>query len=163
MIRWAFESARRGHSISWQPHHEAHSTLSNMKKRHILIVDDDQNTLRSIKFVLEAASYKVTAAADSQEALEKIAWARNSCCPVELLISDIQMPGLEGLELIGELNRHKIDLPTLVISAYSNQELHVELVRLGYDNLLIKPFDEEALVGRVTELLEQKNQQQKIN
>ena len=73
------------------------------------------------------------------------------------------MPGLNGLELIGELNRHNIDLPTLVISAYSNQELQLKLARLGYDNLLIKPFDEEALVGRVSELLEQKNQQQRVN
>ena len=134
-----------------------------MQKRHILIVDDDQNTLRSMEFVLEAANHKVTTTADSHEALEKIASARNSCCPVELLITDIQMPGLNGLELIGELNRHNIDLPTLVISAYSNQELQFKLARLGYDNLLIKPFDEEALVGRVTELLEQKNQQQRVN
>ena len=132
-----------------------------MKKSHILIVDDDQHTLRSMEFVLEAANHKVTATADSQEAMEKIASARNSGCPVELLITDIQMPGLNGLELIGELNQHNIDLPTLVISAYSNQDLQSELVRLGYDNLLIKPFDEEVLVGRVTELLEQQNQQQK--
>ena len=132
-----------------------------MKKSHILIVDDDQHTLRSMEFVLEAANHKVTATADSQEAMEKIASARNSGCPVELLITEIQMPGLNGLELIGELNQHNIDLPTLVISAYSNQDLQFELVRLGYDNLLVKPFDEEVLVGRVTELLEQQNQQQK--
>jgi DNA-binding response OmpR family regulator len=134
-----------------------------MKKRHILIVDDDQNTLRSMEFVLEAANYKVTVATDSQEALERIASARNSCCPMELLITDIQTPGLNGLELICELNRRNIKIPTLVISAYSNQELQCELVRLGYDNLLFKPFDEEVLLRRVTELLEQKNQQQKIN
>ena len=134
-----------------------------MKKRHILIVDDDRNTLRSLEYVLEAANYKITATANSREALERIASARNRCCPVELLIADIQMPGLNGLELIGELNRQNIELPTLVISAYSNQELQSELVRLGYDNLLFKPFDEEALLRRVNELLEQKNLQQKIN
>ena len=134
-----------------------------MKKRHILIVDDDRNTLRSLEYVLEAANYKITATADSREALERIASARNRCCPVELLIADIHMPGLSGLELNGELNRQNIELPTLVISAYSNQELQSELVRLGYDNLLFKPFDEEALLRRVNELLKQKNQQQKIN
>jgi CheY-like chemotaxis protein len=102
-----------------------------MKKRHILIVDSDQNTLRSMEFVLEAANYKITATANSREALERIASARNRCCLVELLIADIQLPGLNGVELTGELNRQNIELPTLVISAYNNQELQSELARLG--------------------------------
>jgi DNA-binding NtrC family response regulator len=110
-------------------------------------------------FVLEAANYKVTAATDSQEALEMMALARNSCCPVGLLIADIQ----GGLELFAELNRQNIRIPTLVISAYSNQARQLELVRLGCYRLLVKPFDEEALLRRVAEFLEQKDRQQKID
>ena len=76
-----------------------------MKKRHILMVDDDQNTLRSMEFVLEAANYQITATTDSQEALEMIALKRNSSCPLELLIAGIQMSGFGGIELISELSR----------------------------------------------------------
>jgi len=50
-----------------------------------------------------------------------------------------------------------------VISAYNSQGLQCELLRLGYDNVLFKPFDEEALLRRVIELLEQKDRQQNIN
>ena len=132
------------------------------KKTHILIVDDDWNTLRSMEYILMAASYKVTTLASSSEALQRIVAARKSSSPVDLLITDVQIPGLNGLELLGELRRQDIEIPTLVISADINQNVQFKLVRLGYDNILIKPFDEVELLTRVTHLLEAKQQLEEI-
>jgi DNA-binding response OmpR family regulator len=81
---------------------------------------------------------------------------------VDLLITDVEIPGLNGLELLGELRRQHIEIPTLVISADSNQDLEFELVRLGYDHILIKPFDEVELLTRVAQLLAAKHERERL-
>ena len=76
-----------------------------MERKHILVADDERNILHGLEFILEAANYKVTTAADGQEAFEQILAAKESYSPIDLLITDIRMPGLTGLQLIDELNR----------------------------------------------------------
>jgi len=131
---------------------------NTMYKKHILVVDDEQNMLLAIRFILEVANYKVTTAENGQEALDKILKAKNNCSEIELLILDIQIPCLTGLELIDELNRLKIDIPILVITGYGNQELFRELIRKGCNYYLDKPFDDEQLIQRVAMILERKNE-----
>ena len=109
-----------------------------------------------MRFILEVANYKVTTAENGQEALGKILKAKNNGRPVDLLITDIQMPCLTGLELIDELNSLGIDIPVLVITGYGNEELATELMRKGCDEYLDKPIDDEELVKRVAVLLEKK-------
>src|SRR5512135_731130 len=101
-----------------------------MKRKHILIVDDDLNILRSMEFILEAADFEVSAGRNGQEALEKIKLAANHP-PVDLLITDIQMPGLSGLQLIDEVQRMNLSIPVLVITAYGDQKLRRELAQRG--------------------------------
>jgi len=127
-----------------------------MSKRHILVVDDEQNMLLAMQFILEVADYKVTTAEDGQEALDKILDAKDSGNPVELLITDIQMPFLTGLEMIDELNLLEMDIPVLVITGYGNNELIAQLRCKGCNEHLDKPFDDEELVSRVAMLLEKK-------
>jgi DNA-binding response OmpR family regulator len=129
-----------------------------MDKKHILVVEDEENMLHAMEFILEAADHKVTAAKSSQEALKKILAAKDESSPVDLLIADFQMPPLTGLELIDELNRLDIDMPVLVITGYGNKKLVVELRRRGCDEYLDKPFDDEELVKRVTMLLGKKRE-----
>ena len=125
-----------------------------MSKKHILIADDEQNTLMTMQFILEVADYRVTTADNGRDALDKILVSRNANSPVHLLITDIQMPGLTGLELMDELNRLKIDVPFLAITGYGNKELIAELTSMGCDRYLDKPIDEEELVECLAMLLE---------
>lgn len=125
-----------------------------MHKNHVLVVDDEQNMLLTMQFILEVAGYKITTAEDGQEALERILKARSNGNPVELLITDIQMPRLTGMELIDELNRLEIGIPVLVITGYGDEQMITELSRKGCDEYLDKPFDDERLVERVANLLE---------
>ena len=128
-----------------------------MDKKHILVVDDEQNMLLAIQFILEVANYKVTTAQNGQEALNRVLEAKNSGNEIELLILDIQMPCLTGIELIDELNRLDINIPILVITGYGNNRLAIELMRKGCSEYLDKPFDDEELIRRIAMLLEKKN------
>jgi DNA-binding response OmpR family regulator len=115
-----------------------------------------------MEYILRAANYDVTTLTSSSEALQEMFAARKRSSPVDLLITDIQIPGLSGLELLAELRRQNIEIPTLVITADSNQNLQFELVRLRYDDILIKPFDEVELLAQVAQLLEAKHDRERL-
>jgi len=129
-----------------------------MGKKHILVVDDEENMLHTMEFILEAADHRVTTARNGREALKRILAAKDESSPVDLLIADVQMPSLTGLELIDELSRLDISVPVLVITGYGNRKLAIELRRRGYGEYLDKPFDDEELVKRVAMLLERNRQ-----
>ena len=130
--------------------------MENMAKEHILVVDDEQNMRNTLAFILETANYQVTTAAEGREALEEILAARENGRPVDLLITDFRLPGLTGLQLIDELNYLKIKIPVLVITAYGNRSLFLELMRTGCADYLDKPFDYKELVKRVDSLVEKR-------
>ena len=127
--------------------------MENMAKEHILVVDDEQNMRNTLAFILETANYQVTTAAEGRSALEQILAAREGDRPVDLLITDMRLPGLTGLQLIDELNYLKIKIPVLVITAYGDRSLLLELERTGCADYLDKPFDYKELVRRVDSLM----------
>jgi len=130
--------------------------MENMAKEHILVVDDEQNMRNTLAFILETANYHVTTAAEGRSALEEILAAREGDHPVDLLITDMRLPGLTGLQLIDELNYLKIKIPVLVITAYGDRSLLLELERTGCADYLDKPFDYKELVRRVDLLMEKR-------
>jgi DNA-binding NtrC family response regulator len=125
-----------------------------MPKRHILVADDELNMLRSLEFILEAGGYKVTGVKNGQDALDKILLASNSESPIELIITDIQMPGLNGTELIDELYRLEINIPVFVITAYGSSDLVKSLKGKEEIEYIDKPIDDEELLSMVKKLFE---------
>ena len=138
-------------------HHYTKLDWRTMSRKHILVADDERNTLMTMQFILEVADYRVTTVENGREALDRILESSNTNSPIDLLVTDIQMPGLTGLELIDELNRLEIDMPLLAITGYENRELIAELTDRGCDKCLDKPIDEEELVKCVAALLESKD------
>ena len=130
--------------------------MENMAKEHILVVDDEQNMRNTLAFILETANYHVTTAAEGQSALEEILAAQEGDRPVGMLITDMRLPGLTGLQLIDELNYLKIKIPVLVITAYGGRSLLLELERTGCADYLDKPFDYKELVRRVDSLMKKR-------
>jgi len=133
-----------------------------MPKRHILVADDELNMLRTLEFILEVAGYKVTGVKNGQDALDRILRANRSDSPVELIITDIQMPGLNGMELIEELLRLEIEIPIFVITAYGRNDLTKSLRTRAGIECIDKPIDDEELLDRVSQLFKNRSGNEKV-
>ena len=126
-------------------------------KQRIFVTDCERNFLHSMEFILESAGYEVTVADDGQEALRMILEARKRDSPFELLITDVKIKGLPGLDLIDRLRELNVFIPTFVMTSYGDKYLVVELLRRGCCEYLDKPVDEAELVKRVRALLNKKS------
>ncbi|MGM0934371.1 MAG: sigma-54-dependent transcriptional regulator [Bacteroidota bacterium] len=113
-------------------------------KENILIVDDDFDMLEVLQRNLKAENYHVYKASSVFEAIDIL---RNS--QVELIITDLQMPGLNGMELIKFASDHYPDLPKLVITGFPSVDGAVEAVQAGALDYLSKPFTKKELLKAV--------------
>ena len=108
--------------------------------------------LDTIQFILQSNGYLTVTARGGAEALERLASLRAEGRSVDLILTDIQMPGPTGLELI-ELLRETGELaPVLAMTGYSDQETARRLRERGIEHFLDKPFEEEELLRRIREL-----------
>jgi two-component system, response regulator YesN len=113
----------------------------------ILIVDDEPRTREGLRRTLDiwaVGRYEVIAAANADEVL-KITRQK----PIHLLITDIRMPGMTGLEMIKQLRHFGSQPVTIIISAYSEFQYAQEAITLGVVNYLLKPIDREELLQAV--------------
>lgn len=124
-----------------------------MDKKRILIAEDDMGIQTSLYFILKDEGYGVVRTGDGAEALEALRQARAADEPVDLLVTDIQMPRMTGLGLIESLAAEKIDVPVVVITGYGDKDTLVKLLRLGCDDFLDKPFKPEDVHSKVREVL----------
>lgn len=125
-----------------------------METRHVLVVDDEKNTRLALSLIFRKSGFAVTAAADGLEALKKTEELLRRGLPCVLLVIDLQMPGLTGVELVEELERRNIYLPILLISGYRENGLVERLARKGCVGYLGKPFEPAELIDRVESLLQ---------
>ena len=115
---------------------------------HILAVDDDKNTRRLYRAVLERAGYTVSLAADGAEALE--IFSREH---IDLIILDIMMPGIDGYELTQMLRGKDENIPILMVSAKQLPEDKRLGFIVGTDDYMTKPVDDVELLLRIRALL----------
>ena len=111
----------------------------------VLLADDNADMREYLQRLLRG-SYQVTAVADGQAALDAV-----RAQPFDLVISDVMMPGLDGLQLVGALraNSRVQDMPVLLLSARAGQEAAIEGLEAGADDYLVKPFSAAELLARV--------------
>jgi DNA-binding NtrC family response regulator len=109
------------------------SPLSEYKK-HILIVDDEENTRIGLSKLLVQEGFEVDSAASGYEALDYLRQTK-----VNLVISDINMPDMGGLAFLKELSRHFPSTNVIMITAYGGVESYLEAMNLGAFEYLHKP------------------------
>ena len=114
----------------------------------ILIVDDDE-TIRDTLYELLSAEYVCQTA----ETAEK-AFARLDADQYDVVITDISMPGLSGLELLGHVRQKFPDTPVIIVSGIGDQEHAQGLIRLGAFDFLLKPFSLDVVEKSVRRALE---------
>jgi CheY-like chemotaxis protein len=118
----------------------------------ILVVDDESHMLDTIQFILQSNGYRAVTARGGEEALERLAGLRAEGGRVDLILTDIQMPGPTGLELIELFRKAGERAPVLVMTGYNDQETTRRLRERGIEHFLDKPFEEEELLRRVRQL-----------
>lgn len=119
-----------------------------MAKAQILIVEDDHDLREALVTTLELAKFRVREAANAEEALARLAES-----PVDMVVSDVNMPGLSGHELLAEVQRRHPGLPMMLITAYGQISHAVSAMQSGAIDYLVKPFEPQVLVEAVTKVV----------
>lgn len=119
-----------------------------MKQYDVLVVEDDLDLCEALCDTLEIEGYKVLYANNGTEALSKL--AKNS---VRLVVSDIQMPVMDGFQLLSNMQQKHPEIPVLLMTAYGTIPKAVEAMQTGAADYLIKPFEASVLVEKVAELV----------
>jgi two-component system nitrogen regulation response regulator NtrX len=107
----------------------------------VLIVDDEEGIRRSIALILQDEGYRTLGAADGREALQKVEAVRP-----DLILLDVAMPGLGGLEVLERLRDGWPDLPVVMMSGHGTIETAVRATKLGADDFLEKPLSYDKLL-----------------
>jgi two-component system response regulator FixJ len=108
------------------------------------VIDDDDALRESLAFLLSTARIAVATHPSSAAFLEAIPAAELSC-----VITDVRMPGMNGIDLLKRLREMKIDVPVIVITGHGDVPLAVEAMKVGAIDFLEKPFDDEVLLASV--------------
>jgi len=122
-----------------------------MSEGHVLIVDDDLALLQALPEALRLrmAGLTVDTADSGAAALDRIA-ARD----YDAIVTDIKMPGMDGLELLAEIRTHRPDTPTLVITGHGEHDLVVHALRAGAYDFIRKPIDRDYFVASLRRAIE---------
>ncbi|MDA8306811.1 MAG: FAD-dependent oxidoreductase [Deltaproteobacteria bacterium] len=115
----------------------------------ILVVDDELVVRDSLKEWLVVEGFSVDMAASGAEAIDLF-----SSNDYGLVLLDVKMPGMDGVEALQIIREIKPDLPVLMMTAYATVETAVQAMKIGADDYLMKPFDIEALVAKVVQQYE---------
>ncbi len=118
------------------------------RNARILIVDDEPNVRLVFRTALESSGYSITTAADGEQALK---WLVNET--VDLVLLDLQMPGLSGMDVLESMRKASFDVPVVIITAHGNVPNAVQAMKLGAIDFLTKPISPEILRTVVAEVL----------
>jgi DNA-binding response OmpR family regulator len=116
--------------------------------KKILVVDDDHTARHLLRDILTPEGYDILEAEDGRHALKILEQG-----PVDLIITDRSMPHMDGLEFLKQLHKKKVVIPSIMISAFGEEELWGKAVELGAVDYLVKPYKTERVVALVKRTL----------
>jgi two-component system response regulator AtoC len=119
-----------------------------VSNQRVLVVDDEAKMQRVLEIMLKRMGHQVVCAGNGHEALAAL--EQTSC---DLIISDLRMPGMTGIELLQALRTQGNDVPVIIMTAYGTIESAVEAMKLGACEYIVRPFDVDALEITVKRIL----------
>jgi len=123
----------------------------------ILVVDDEKNTREALSKILSEDGYEVLSAADSYQALDLI----GSDLP-DLILADLKMPGMNGIELLSRIRVKGYDIPFVLMTAYGTVETAVAALKKGAEDYITKPVNMDALQSQIEKILSRRKMVQEI-
>jgi len=121
----------------------------------IVICDDEKEILRYLKKILHSHGYAVDSYSEGQILLDRLE-ADPSYVP-DLVVQDINMPGIGGIEILKRVRRARPDLPVVIMTAFGSIDSAVESIKLGAYDYITKPFPMEKLLGTLDKALERES------
>jgi DNA-binding response OmpR family regulator len=124
--------------------------LNDLKMKRILIVDDKPALSKLIlQFLSKTFNISI-----QEDGIKALAWLQNGNIP-DLILTDLQMPNMDGFELIRRLKESGYfrDIPVMVLSSKEGSEDRIKCLRLGAEDYIVKPFNPEELLIRMQKLL----------
>lgn len=118
---------------------------------NILVVDDEADMRMALGSVLTRSGHRIEQASDGQAALARIAKGN-----IDLVLLDIRLPGMDGVQILRKIREKSEDLPVIMVTGYGSVESAVEVMKLGASQYLSKPFSNKELVETVMNVLRAK-------
>jgi two-component system response regulator FixJ len=112
--------------------------------RKVYVIDDDAAMRDSLNFLLDSAGFEVTLFETAQQFLDALPALAFGC-----VISDVRMPGIDGIELLKRLRTRNSGFPIVVMTGHGDVPLAVEAMKLGAMDFLEKPFEDERLIAMI--------------
>jgi two-component system response regulator AtoC len=109
-------------------------------QRTVLVVDDERNMLLVMQMALEEVGYRVLTAERAEDAVQMLHDPE-----LDVILTDLKMPGMSGKEFIGVCQQQRDDVPVIVVTAYGSIQSAIECIQAGASNYLTKPFEPEEL------------------
>ncbi len=116
--------------------------------RRILVVEDDEDMRENLRRILIGAGYEVHLARNGVKAIEVL--ERLRC---HLVLTDLVMPGMGGLDLLDEIRRHEQNLPVVFLTAFGDRATMAKAAQMGAVDFLTKPFRAASLLGIIQRIL----------
>ena len=121
-------------------------------KGKILIIDDESEVREVLRLHLESANYNVIEATDGEEGVNMMKSGSN-LLQVGMIICDIRMPKVNGIEAIDYLKQNAPSIPIVVVTGYPDSDLAVSLLKKGVKDYMVKPIEKAKLLDKVAEVL----------
>ncbi|XIA67384.1 response regulator FixJ [Bradyrhizobium sp. TZ2] len=120
------------------------------RKGNVYLIDDDEAMRDSLQFLLDSAEFEVSLFESAQKFLDQLPTIQFGC-----VVSDIRMPGIDGIELLKHVKASRATLPIIIMTGHGDVPLAVEAMKLGAIDFLEKPFEDDRLVVMIDAALRQ--------
>jgi DNA-binding NtrC family response regulator len=125
-------------------------TVKDLRNKSVLVIDDDAGMLRALTKALTGEGLVVAGASDSSAAVDYLI---GSNCRFDVIITDLRMPGLDGIEVLDLVKSKRPNIPVIIITAYGTGAAQAAAAQLGAAAYLEKPVDTDELLTAIKSAL----------
>ena len=128
--------------------------MKSSDRKRILVVDDESKMLRVLELQLQTAGFQMTKAESAEIGLKLLDSAESDGQPYALVLTDLRLPGMDGLAFLKQVRKQDAPPPVIVMTAFGTVETAVEAMKSGASDYLLKPFSLEDMMITIEKVLE---------